>query len=404
MRRPLWPHLASTLVHAGGIAMLLSLSVKPADQDALGIEVVATTAAAAAAADLPIALTPAPPSSAGDAEASFRVDDFTIDVAKIRAREQSLFPFLTLDLKFLEPLQAGVAESRGRLINPFAATAVDPERPPLELSDAALQQFVDRAWSRRRRWEMFAPIAAVVSTHAANAGRAADLVRAYLDDNILQPYCDSARRDPRFWAMLENAADHADFIDFVRSFARAHPSSRTTTELLFLLDELAQGSRDVVLMLMETHPERDLTATRATAPDAFTLAVELKQFYGRWLFERALDKPAIRERFDTLRLQLLQTIVQTTPHGYRANDARYLAGEILFGRKAFEAAAAEWRAIEPDVDDAYFRAYSDVRAILDAPGEPDRVAIRRALANEYGRWRVFSIDRLNRFGHACDTF
>lgn len=149
---------------------------------------------------------------------------------------------------------------------------------------------------------------------------------------------------------------------------------------------------------METRPDTDLAATRSSAPDAFALAVELKRWYGSWLFERALDRHAVRDRYDELRLRLLQTIVATTPGGHRANDARYLTGEILFGRQAFADAAAAWQAIEPDVDDAYFRAYSDVRHILDAPGPLDRVAIRRAIANEYGRWRVFSIDRLQRFG------
>ena len=84
--------------------------------------------------------------------------------------------------------------------------------------------------------------------------------------------------------MLENAADHADFIDFVRAFARAHPSSQTTTELLFLLDELAQGSFQVVLLLLETKPEVDLAETQATLPLAYHLAIELKQHYGEWLF------------------------------------------------------------------------------------------------------------------------
>ena len=57
---------------------------------------------------------------------------------------------------------------------------------------------------------------------------------------------------------------HGDFIDFVRAFARQHPSSRTTTELLFLLDELAQGSRDVLLTLLD-------------------LARELQLHYSAWL-------------------------------------------------------------------------------------------------------------------------
>ena len=203
--------------------------------------------------------------------------------------------------------------------------------------------------------------------------------------------------------MLENAADHADFIDFVRAFARSHPSSRTTTELLFLLDELV-GSLQVVLLLLETTPESDLAETQATTPIAYGLAIELKRHYGQWLFDRGMDKNEIRRSYDDLRLRLPTAIVDTAPAGYRAADARYLAGEILFNTRRPAEAYAMWRAIQPMPGDAYFRAYSEVRAAIGSAGQEDVVAVRRALANEYGRWRVFSIDRLRHFGHTCDTF
>jgi hypothetical protein len=62
-----------------------------------------------------------------------------------------------------------------------------------------------------------------------------------------------------------------------------------------------------------------------------------------------------------------------------------------------------WRSIAPIPGDAYFRAYSEM---LDALGDgpPDVSAIRRVISREYGRWRVFSIDRLHEFGHHCDSF
>ena len=204
--------------------------------------------------------------------------------------------------------------------------------------------------------------------------------------------------------MLENAADHADFIDFVRVFARSHPSSQTTTELLFLLDELAQGSLEVMLLLVETKPEADLAATQAAMPEAYDLAKELKERYGRWLFDHGMDKAQIRRTYDELRLRLLKAIADTTPNGYRAADARYLSGEILYNARRPAEAYAMWRDIQPAAADAYFRAYSDVRAAIEPAGHEDPAAVRRALSNEYGRWRVFSIDRLRHFGHSCDTF
>ncbi len=51
------------------------------------------------------------------------------------------------------------------------------------------------------------------------------------------------------WAQLGLAADHVDFIDFVSEYASQHPSSKTTTELLFLVDKLAQASLDALVTL-----------------------------------------------------------------------------------------------------------------------------------------------------------
>jgi hypothetical protein len=325
------------------------------------------------------------------------------DLAKIRSRENSLFPFLTLDLVFLDRLPRDLAQAQQRMSNPLEAHGGGGANPPLDLSDEALQQLTDRAWSRRDRWKTFAEIAALVGAHHPGRGRAAELIRRYLDLNILQPYCDGDRHDPRFWAMLENAADHADFIDFVRSYTRRYPSSRTTTELLFLVDELVQGSRDVILMVMETRPDDDLAYTRTMMPEAYHLAVAIKERYGQWLFERGMDKRAVRRHYDQLRLRVLHTIVETTPDRYRIADAQFLAGQVLFEMSRTGDAERIWRNMSPAPGAGYYRAAMDILDALGA-GTADERTIRRILGNEYGRWRLFSIDRLGQFGHHCDTF
>ena len=164
---------------------------------------------------------------------------------RIRTRVGVLFPFLTLDVMFLERVPRDLELAPGTLVNPYSgAASQETDLPLLQMTDAFMQKVIDDAWSRRERWRTFQEIVTLVSTSSPFRGRAPELLRAYLDQNILQPYCDRHTRDPRYWAMLENAADHADFIDFARSFARRYPSSRTTTELLFLPDELSQGSRE----------------------------------------------------------------------------------------------------------------------------------------------------------------
>jgi hypothetical protein len=62
-----------------------------------------------------------------------------------------------------------------------------------------------------------------------------------------------------------------------------------------------------------------------------------------------------------------------------------------------------WGNMIPVAGDAYARAYGEILDEIDS-GPVDVKEIRRILGNEYGRWRVFSIDRLRHFGHHCDTF
>jgi hypothetical protein len=350
-----------------------------------------------------------PPTSEADTAPGFdpaplQIGELQIDIAKVRSRVGVLFPFLTLDVRFLERVPRDLARAQTTLGNPYAVGGTTATTPPLDVSAERLQAWIDDAWSRRERWKTFAEIANLLQTHNPSEGHAPDLVREYLDQNILQPYCDGATRDPRYWAMMENAADHADFIDFIRSFARKYPSSKTTTELLFLLDEIAQGSRDVLLMTIETRPDEDLAMTRNLAPDGFALAEEIKERYGRWLFERGMDKGRVRQHYNDLRLRVMHTIIATTPRGYRRADAQFLAGQVLFEMNRLDHAIRVWRAIAPIPGDSYFRAYSEMLDVVGGDGPPDVMAIRRVLSREYGRWRVFSIDRLRSFGHWCDTF
>jgi hypothetical protein len=327
------------------------------------------------------------------------------DLDKLRSRRQALFPFLTTDFRFLEQVERAHAAAHESHASPFARQEQSTGTgSPLMMTDAEVQRTIDKSWSRRARWTTFAAIARLMSTHDPQIGRAPEIVRGYLDQNLLQPFCDGASRDPRYWAMLENAADHGDFIDFVRAFARQHPSSRTTTELLFLLDELAQGSRDVLLMLLDTDPDQDLAATRLRDADAHALARELQLYYSSWLERRGIHELRdISAWFDARRLQLLTTIIETSPAGYRTGDARYLAGEIAFKQGDLNAARQYWVGLEPDPNDAYFDTYMAVLAEMRQVA-PDLKHVARLLQGVYGRWRVDSIDRLRKFGYSCDTF
>ncbi len=329
----------------------------------------------------------------------------TFDVAHIRSRRDWLFPFLTRDLLFLEGLDNQVRVTRGRLRDPFPPREPRTVRPPLTLTEADAQRVVDRAWSRRDRWRSFSEVSALIGAHDPNEGQLPRLLQRYLDENILQPYHSTAEPDGRFWTVLGLVADHVVFIDLVRAFARRHPSTRTTTELLFLLDELVQGSRDALLILLDTNPSFDLEATRLTDRAAYELAVALRRDYRERLTQRGMDTPAaIAARYDEIRLHLLRTIIASSPGGYRSADARYLAGEVLFYQNNTPGAVEWWRGIVPRSGDSYQVAYSELLEQIDSPPGLSAAEIHAILAGERSRWLDFSRRRLQQFGYSFDTF
>jgi hypothetical protein len=350
--------------------------------------------------------------------ATLSLPDFEFNITKISTRRTVLFPFITADLSFLETLRHETALSQRRLVNPFqtADRSGTASKPPFLVNTAALDRAVDRAWTRRDRWTKFSEVVNVLQRSDPDHGRAADLVKAYRDRNILQPICDyrivtgPPRReriisDHMMWVMLENAADHADFVDFVHAFTREHPSSRVTTELLFIIDKLVQGNRDALIELQAIDPSRDLALTSSVNRAAFNLVVAIRRHYATWMTAHNLDSvSAIRARYDDIRLRILSTIIETTPGGYRAGDAQFLMGELLFNQGRVSEAARWWAGIVADPTDTYASTYVELTNELRTSQAADAKRIRRALERRQAASWFFSSDRLHQFGSACDRF
>jgi hypothetical protein len=327
--------------------------------------------------------------------------DFDFD--KLRARREALFPFLTTDMNFLERASDRVRGAAMALAIPLAVRPnKSPKLPPLRLTQSELQQTIDRGWSRRSRWTAFAEISQLLRTHDPDEGHVPAVLRAYLDQNLLQLFCDTSTRAPRLWAMLENAADHIDFIEFVRVFTRDYPSSVATTELLFLLDKLAQASRDTLLLLVSIDPERELGSA---GKDVSEFGAALQRHYRERLEYRQLNSAEdIEAWYEMVRLQILSTVIATSPNGYRAADARFLAGVIHFERGDTAEAIRWWRDIRPDSRDGYVEDYS---RLIDELQWPEGVRVRQIkyiIDSVYSRWRTSSLERLRHFGRTCESY
>ena len=205
--------------------------------------------------------------------------------------------------------------------------------------------------------------------------------------------------------MLGLAADHRVFLDQVTEYLRQRGGTRVAVELLFLLDELVQGSRDTLLMVTGNDPDAALRRSAAEQPEAYARAQLLFSDTRTWLNAQGLNGPdAIRRRLDDVRLHLLALIAARSPDGYRTADARYLAGVIHFEQRQRERAAAEWSRAVTGPGDVYGDALADVRAALMRPPAQRIAAVVAALGAEHGRWLDFSERRLRRFGVRATGF
>lgn len=401
---------ASAVLHLIAAAGLMLAPATPPMQARSVALTYVTSDAIASPTDAP---DPVPPDRPGIREETvegpalappLEVAGLELDIDKVRQQRNALFPFVTAALPFLGVIMDRYEPGPERLVNPFGRERRASNLPLLALSAEQMQATIDRAWSRRERWQNFTEIAALLSAHDPHDGDAAALMRGYLEQNLLQPYFDATTRDPRFWVMLRLAADHSRLIEFAGTFAAAHPSSRTTTELLFMLDEFAQASRDAMLMLLSTSPLVDLELTRKADREAYALAVSIHEHYRQWAAREGLDRSdTLRARFDDVRLRILRAIIASTPEGYGAGDARYLMGRILWDRNDKAGAYRVWSEITPDARDSYRAASSAIAREL-AIGDVPAVNIIGILGLEYRRWITFSSERLARFGFGVDSF
>jgi hypothetical protein len=352
----------------------------------------------------------APPSLDGSSQ-SLSVGGFQFELSKISQRAALLFPFVTPGLALD---RFGIAAPRERhlqlppgLLTPgSAAKAV---RPPLSITTADLQAIVDRTWSRRDRWRVFGPIMDLADAHAPDQGQLPLLLREYAEQNGLQPYVDPGSPDPRLWTELALAADHTAFIGFISRYTSAQPGTRASVELLFLLDKLAFANRDALATLLTTD-ESALHWTRQANRLAHDFIVDLKSYYSAILRQRGLDDPqSLGGYYDTVRLQILNGIVETAPAGYRRGDAHFLIGTIYWKQGRRAEAIRAWRDASSGVANELTAAGRDVAAALALAGaRPDHGVsereINRILDAEAGRWFSFSIDRLKAFGYRLDSY
>jgi hypothetical protein len=335
------------------------------------------------------------------------IQNFTFDFGRVSERATALFPFLSLQLSSDgPPVDRGVA-ARRRLVNPFGGRPGD-SNPPLVLSENALQTVVDSAWSRRYRWRVFRPVRELTGKYNADTGRLPLLLRRYADQTMLQPYLDTEIPDMRLWTELGIAADHTDYIAFITKYAIDHPSSKATTELLFLLDKLAQGSYDALATLVGMNPVR-MEWTRSTNREAYDLFTMMRRYYRSELALKNLDDyVALRLFFDRIRIAILSGIVRTTPNGYRASDARFLIGSIYWRQLREDEAVRWWRGLTVDPEDSYHAAAAQLLEAIRRAGPNiqriDRGAVNDALEGERRKWVDFWERRLERFGYSFDVY
>src|SRR5687768_5208221 len=325
---------------------------------------------------------------------------FDFDIEKIGTRIGRLFPF-NKRISLESMIQTTGARGDVKVFE--MAPHLPAPSPALILSPLEMQTVLDASWSRRDRWNSFQQILDLVLHFDPQQGDLPALLRRYVSDNLLQPFNASRSPEPKVWGLLSVAADHFEFVQFIRTFVERVPSSKVTTELLFLLDKLVQANLQAALSVFTLDTSDGIEWTTRASPKGAEILVALKRDQERALGTRGIwDESAIARAYDDVRVGILEHLIRTTPQGYRINDARFLIGEIYWQQGRRADARDVWGKIEPDSSDDYFIVYSDVRASRAA--ETSRVPIDIALNKQTRRWLQASSERLRHFGFRADTF
>lgn len=326
---------------------------------------------------------------------------FDFDIEKIGTRIVRLFPF-NEPISLASMTQMTGAGGDVKVFD--MAPHLPAPSPALMLSPLEMQTVLDASWSRRDRWDSFQQILDLVLRFDPQQGDLPTLLRRYVSDNLLQPFNASRSPERKVWGLLSVAADHFEFVQFIRTFVHRVPSSKATTELLFLLDKLVQANLRAALSLFTLDSSHEMEWTKRVSPKGAEILVTLKEHQRRALGSRDIsDESGIAIAYDEVRVGILEHLTRTTPQGYRINDAYFLIGEIYWQQRRRAEARAVWGKIKPDARDDYFIVYSDVRASLAAEtGNP--APIDSALNKQARRWLQASSQRLHHFGFSADRF
>jgi hypothetical protein len=274
---------------------------------------------------------------------------FDFDIEKIGARVGRLFPFNERIWLASVPQTTG---GGGNVAVLERAPHLPAPSPALTLSPLEMQTVIDARWSRRDRWDSFEQIVDLVWRFDPQQGDLPALLRRYITDNLLQPFHASRSPEPKVWGLLSVAADHFEFVQFIRTFVERVPSSKVTTELLFLLDKLVQANLQAALSVFRLDTSDGVAWTRRASPKGAEILGAVKRDQARALGVRGIwDESAIARVYDDVRVGILEHLIRTTPQGYRISDARFLIGEIYWQQGRRADAREVWDRIEPDSSD-----------------------------------------------------
>ena len=277
---------------------------------------------------------------------------FDFDIEKIGSRVGRLFPFTESILLSSTTASPGADGIVGKVVR---GSDLVMESPALTLSALEMQTVLDRSWSRRQRWDSFQQILDLVQRFDPQQGDLSILLRRYVNDNLLQPFNASQNPEPKVWGLLAVAADHFLFLRFITTFVEKVPSSKVTTELLFLLDKLVQANLHAALTLFKLDIVQGIQWTKSVSPKGADTLVAIQRHHESVLSKRALwDEFALARQYDDVRVGILEHLIRTTPEDYRVNDARFLIGEIRWQQGRLTEALDVWRRIKPDASDEYF--------------------------------------------------
>ncbi len=229
---------------------------------------------------------------------------------------------------------------------------------PLKMSEEEMNQYLDETLKNQKEEQMEEFRQKYAAGYDPDKGDLPKLFRELYYKN-LRRIAYNFSPDPTYFAAdyFEENLNKEDYLRNVMELVKKWKGTKTATEILFTIfdiysiQERAVGEVLQMKTVLKNQNPADKNQIRSETIRRIT------EKYDPILAKKGIRTSADASRlYDTKKLEILNYILETSPEGYRKNDALFEKGRVLFEKsyrsnsQSFEEAIEVWKKIQPEKD------------------------------------------------------